>query len=86
MTQALTMPGLALAAISGFALVWISRLSPARHRWLAMHAGLAVVAGILVAALLLPAGRRRWRRLAPPQPPVRPSLRPSVSPAQSRAH
>lgn len=60
-TQALTMPGLVLAIVSGLGMVMISRLSPLRVKWLALHGGLALVVAIIAVAAILPAGHDMLR-------------------------
>lgn len=54
--QVLTIPGLVLTLASGLALMVAGRLSPLRHRWLAIHAGLAIAVSVVAVAILLPAG------------------------------
>jgi Predicted integral membrane protein (DUF2269) len=57
-TQALTMPGLGLAILSGIGMAVIARLSPSKTRWLAVHGGLALVVAIIAITAILPAIRQ----------------------------
>jgi hypothetical protein len=57
-TQFLTLPGLALAVVSGVVLAAISRLSPLRQRWLAAKIGLTLAILVNSALFVAPAGAR----------------------------
>jgi hypothetical protein len=57
-TQFLTLPGLALAVVSGVVMAVASRLSPLRLRWLAAKIGLTVAILINSALFVAPAGAR----------------------------
>ena len=57
-TQFLTLPGLALAVVSGVVLAAISRLSPLRQRWLAAKIGLTLAILVNSALFVAPAGVR----------------------------
>ena len=56
-TQVLTLPGLGLATLSGMGMAIVSRLSPLRVRWLAVHGVLALTVVIVALAVIVPAGR-----------------------------
>ncbi|KAB2915080.1 MAG: DUF2269 family protein [Hyphomicrobiaceae bacterium] len=56
-TNVLTIPGLGLAIVSGIGMAVISRLSPLRARWLALHGSLALVVAAIAAVAIIPAGR-----------------------------
>jgi hypothetical protein len=57
-TQFLTLPGLAIAVVSGGALAAMSRLSPLRQHWLAAKIGLTIVILVNSALFVAPAGAR----------------------------
>jgi hypothetical protein len=53
-TYALTLPGLALAVLSGAGMMIVARMNPTRVPWLAVHAGLAAVVAFLAAKFIVP--------------------------------
>jgi hypothetical protein len=63
-TRAVTMPGLGLAVGTGVLLVVRSKASFSKSRWLAVHAGLALVIGLVAATVIVPSGARATAALA----------------------
>ena len=57
-TRYLTLPGLALALVSGLAMAGKSGLPALRQRWLLVHAGLAIAIVATTATIVGPAGQR----------------------------
>lgn len=56
-TRALTLPGLALALVSGVGMILATRLALLRQRWLIAHGIVGVVIAVIAAGVLAPAGR-----------------------------
>ncbi|MGC9952726.1 MAG: DUF2269 family protein [Rhizomicrobium sp.] len=54
-TDALTLPGLGLAILTGFGMVLVGRLSPLRAPWLIVHAGLGILIAVLAWFVIVPA-------------------------------
>ncbi len=54
-TVFVTVPGLTLAVVTGFGMVWIRRINPLRVPWMAAHLALGVVMLLNGALLIVPA-------------------------------
>ncbi len=56
-TNTVTLPGLAVAVATGFAMMALKRIDPRRAPWLAVHAGLGLLIVANALLLVVPAGR-----------------------------
>ena len=56
-TNTVTLPGLAVAVATGFAMMVLKRIDPRRAPWLAVHAGLGLLIVANALLLVVPAGR-----------------------------